>query len=191
MNTKTLSLGILFTAFTQSLLASEADSTLAVRQQIEANLIAEYEARQQQPQIIEKIDFLERDGSKQPITIVHNRTLSDFHDFMDDWLSETSCVGNSPMRSASAYGLFATKLAAQGDYDEMRTLLAFARESMPANSRTLASIHLSLLSSFADMPDEEKSYWANSYQELLDSAPSPSLAIHYINKEIVEYLDSH
>jgi len=41
------------------------------------------------------------------------------------------------------------------------------------------------------MPDEEKSYWANSYQELLDTALFPSLAIHYINKEIVEYLDSH
>ena len=413
MNTKTLSLGILLAASTQSLLASEADSTFAVRQQIEANLIAEYEARQLQPQIIEKIDFLERDGSKQPITILHNRdlvtnnrvlviamddrarvlvtgkedvviigvpmadrvrdlvpptpedaqkgslewefaqitdpnsdamirfirdslipyaeenygpffhkvmfgyslggiftlqtlmtepelfdsfiagspslqyrynyyeglaikaaknrdrfagkclilsagedepsisvgtrnyerlltglrmplilhhqrnmetdhghnrtlsflygwdrifntddvfvprstitatTLSDFHDFMDNWLSETSCVRNSPMRSASAYGLFATKLAAQANYDEMRVLLAFARNSMPENSRTLASIHFSLLSSFADMPDEEKSYWANSYQELLDAAPFPSLAIHYINKEIVEYLDSH
>ena len=413
MNTKAFFFGTLLTGLTQSLLASEADSTLAVRQQIEANLIAEYEARQQQPQIVEKIDFLERDGSKQPITIVHNRnlipnnrvlviamddnarvlvtgvedaiiigvpmadrvrdlvpptpedalqgspewenaqitnpnsdnmirfirdslipyaeenygpffhkvlfgyslggiftlqtlmtepelfdsfiagspslwyrynyyeeitiaaaknrdrfvgkclilsagedepsisvgtrnyerlltglrmplimhhqrnmetdhghnrtlsflygwdrifntddvfvprstitatTLSDFHNFMDDWLSETGCVGNSPMRSASAYSLFATKLAAQGDYDEMRTLLAFARDSMPENSRTLASIHLSLLSSFADMPDEEKSYWANSYQELLDSAPSPSLAIHYINKEILEYLNSY
>ena len=95
------------------------------------------------------------------------------------------------MRSASAYGLFATKLAAQGDYDEMRAVLSFARNSMPENSRTLASIHFSLLSSFADIPDEEKSYWANSYQELLDTALFPSLAIHYINKEIVEYLDSH
>jgi len=126
-----------------------------------------------------------------PRSTITATTLSDFHNFMDDWLSETGCVGNSPMRSASAYSLFATKLAAQGDYDEMRTLLAFARDSMPENSRTLASIHLSLLSSFADMPDEEKSYWANSYQELLDSAPSPSLAIHYINKEILEYLNSY
>lgn len=126
-----------------------------------------------------------------PRSTITATTLPQFHEFMDSWLSETSCVGNSPMRSANAYGLFATKLAAEGNYDEMRALLSYARDSMPRQSRTLASVHLALLSGFAEMPEQEKSYWATSYQELLDSAPSPSLAIHYINKEIVEYLDSH
>ena len=68
MNTKTLSLGILLAASTQSLLASEADSTLAVRQQIEANLIAQYKTEQRQPQIVEEIDVLDRDGSLQTMT---------------------------------------------------------------------------------------------------------------------------
>ena len=68
MNTKTLSLGILLAAFTQSLLASETGSILAVRQQIEANLIAQYKTEQRQPQIVEEIDVLDRDGSLQTMT---------------------------------------------------------------------------------------------------------------------------
>jgi hypothetical protein len=41
---------------------------------------------------------------------------------VDEWLSNTSCVANSPMRSAAAYGVSAAKLAAENDYDEMPTL---------------------------------------------------------------------
>lgn len=410
MNIRTILSGIALISFTPTLFASEADSTLAARQQIEADLIAQYEAQQKQPQIVEKVDFLDRDGSRQPISIVYNRdipeanrvlviamddnarvlvtevedaviigvpmadrvrdlvpptpedalegspewenaqitdpnsdamirfirdslipyaeenygpffhkvlfgyslggiftlqtlmtepqlfdsyiagspslwyrynyyeditiaasqnrerfegkclilsagedepsisvgtrnyerlltgldmplithhqrnmetdhghnrtlsflygwdrifntddvfvprstitatTVSEFHDFMDGWLDKTSCVANSPMRSVSAYGLFATKLAAQKSYDEMRTLLAYAREGMPPKSRSFATIQLSLLSGFADMPDSEKKYWANTYSEFLNSAPTPGLAIHYLNQEVIEYL---
>ena len=69
--------GIALTFIMQHLIASEADPTLAARQQIEADLIAQYQAQQTQPQIVEKIDFLDRDGSKQPISIVYNRDLID------------------------------------------------------------------------------------------------------------------
>ena len=69
--------GIALTFIMQHLIASEADPTLAARQQIEADLIAQYQAQQTQPQIVEKIDFLHRDGSKQPISIVYNRDLID------------------------------------------------------------------------------------------------------------------
>jgi hypothetical protein len=65
----------LASSFLSPVLASDADSTLAARQQIEANLIAQYKAQQTQPQIVEEIDFLDRDGSLQPITIVYNRNL--------------------------------------------------------------------------------------------------------------------
>lgn len=123
-----------------------------------------------------------------PISTITATTVSEFHDFMDSWLDKTSCVANSPMRSVSAYGLFATKLAAEKNYDEMRTLLSYAREAMPPKSRSFATIQLSLLSGFADMPDSEKSYWANTYSEFLDSAPTPGLAIHYLNTEVIEYL---
>ena len=115
-------------------------------------------------------------------------TVSEFHDFMDGWLDKTSCVANSPMRSVSAYSLFATKLVADKNYEEMRTLLAYAREAMPPKSRSFAAIQLSLLSDFVNMPADEKKFWANSYSEFLSSGPTPSLAIHYLNKDVIEYL---
>ena len=115
-------------------------------------------------------------------------TVSEFHDFMDGWLDKTSCVANSPMRSVSAYSLFATKLVADKNYEEMRTLLAYAREAMPSKSRSFAAIQLSLLSDFVNMPADEKKFWANSYNEFLSSGPTPGLAIHYLNKDVIEYL---
>lgn len=123
-----------------------------------------------------------------PRSTITATTVSEFHDFMDGWLDKTSCVANSPMRSVSAYGLFATKLAAEKNYQEMRALLAYAREAMPVKSRSFATIQLSLLSGFATMPDDEKKYWANAYSEFLDSGPTPGLAIHYLNTEVIEYL---
>lgn len=115
-------------------------------------------------------------------------TVSEFHDFMDGWLDKTSCVANSAMRSVSAYSLFATKLVADKNYEEMRTLLAYAREAMPSKSRSFAAIQLSLLSDFVNMPADEKKFWANSYNEFLSSGPTPGLAIHYLNKDVIEYL---
>ena len=66
-----------------------------------------------------------------PGAIISASTLDKLNDFVDEWLSNTSCVANSPMRSAAAYGVFAAKLAAENDYDEMRTLYDFARKAMP------------------------------------------------------------
>ena len=123
-----------------------------------------------------------------PLSTLTATTVSDFHDFMDGWLDKTSCVANSPMRSVSAYSLFATKLVADKNYEEMRTLLAYAREAMPSKSRSFAAIQLSLLSDFVNMPADEKKFWANSYSEFLSSEPTPSLAIHYLNKDVIEYL---
>lgn len=119
-----------------------------------------------------------------PVSTITATTLTEFHEFMEGWLEKTSCVTNSPMRSASAYNLFATKLAKEQNFEEMRALLSFAKDNMPARSRTFATIQLSLLSGFADMPEDEKKYWANAYSEFLDRG----VAVGSINKEIIDYL---
>lgn len=123
-----------------------------------------------------------------PVSTITATTLTQFHEFMEGWLDRTSCVTNSPMRSVSAYSLFATKLAAEQNFEEMRALLSYAKDNMPTQSRAFANIQLSLLSSFTDMPEDEKRYWANAYSEFLESGPAPGLAVHFINKEIIEYL---
>jgi len=124
-----------------------------------------------------------------PRSAITASTLDEFHEFVEVWLSKTSCVDNSPMRSASAYSSFAVKLAIEKNYSEMKALYSFARENMSINSRTFAeSIQLPLLSEFSSMPDNEKSYWAATYREFLDSKPTPTLAVHYINKDVLAYL---
>jgi hypothetical protein len=123
-----------------------------------------------------------------PVSTITATTLTEFHEFMDGWLDRTSCVTNSPMRSVSAYSLFATKLATEQNFEEMRVLLSYAKDNMPAQSRSFATIQLSLLSNFTNMPEDEKRYWANAYSEFLESGPAPGLAVHFINKEIIEYL---
>ncbi len=125
-----------------------------------------------------------------PASTITASTLDEYHDFVDGWLSKTSCVANSPMRSASAYSVFASKLAADKNYSEMKALYNYARDTMPINSRTFASIQLPLLAGFSEMPDEEKDFWATGYKSFLDSRPTPALAVHYINKEVLEYLSS-
>lgn len=121
-----------------------------------------------------------------PVSTISASSLSEFHEFMEGWLDKTSCVTNSPMRSVSAYGLFGTKLAQEQNFQEMRALLAYARKNMPFPSRGYANIQRSLMSGFSDMPENEKAFWANSYSELMDSSPSPS--VHFLNKEVIEYL---
>jgi hypothetical protein len=48
-----------------------------------------------------------------PSAMISASTLDELNDFVDEWLSNTSCVANSPMRSAAAYGVFAAKLTAE------------------------------------------------------------------------------
>ncbi len=124
-----------------------------------------------------------------PSSEIQANTLSELNTFLDEWLEETSCVGNSPMRSGFAYAMFATKLAADGNYDEMRVLLDYAKNYMPIQSQTYESIVLSLVRDFDSMPEEEKIYWAEVYRDLMSSKPTPYLAIHYINTDILEYLN--
>lgn len=126
-----------------------------------------------------------------PSSMITANTVDEFHTFVAQWLGKTSCVTNSPMRSAAAYGIFAAKLAAENNYTEMRALHAFALKSMPLNSSTFASFILPLLADFSNMPGDEKQFWAAAYNEFLDSKPAPGLAIHFINREIVEYLSTH
>lgn len=125
-----------------------------------------------------------------PKSMITASTLDEFHEFVSNWLGNSSCVAHSPMRSASAYSVFAGLLAERKDYSEMRLLYNYARESMPLNSRTFGSVLFPLLGSFTDMPVEEKQYWANNYSEFLNSSPAPAIGIHYLNKDVIEFLDS-
>ena len=46
------------------------------KEQLEANLIEQYQSFSKRPLFIEYIGFLDRGASKQPITIVHHRSLT-------------------------------------------------------------------------------------------------------------------
>lgn len=41
-----------------------------------------------------------------PRAMISASALDEFHDFVDESFSKTSCVANSPMRSAAAYSFF-------------------------------------------------------------------------------------
>lgn len=115
-------------------------------------------------------------------------TVTQFNDFLEGWLSRNSCVGMTLSRMAPAYANFASKLVAAQNWSEMRVLRAYVEDSESVESGSYGGILMTLLGGFKNYPEQEKAYWAEHYQRYMATHPRPGLAIHSVDRDVVDYL---
>ncbi len=117
-------------------------------------------------------------------------SLDTFNSYLSQWLERNSCTPFGVTWTTDAYSRFAEKLAKAEDWQELRTLHDFVSRQVAEDSTAYGFLLLGILSHFKDMPEEEKSFWAEHYTSFMARAPVPGLAVHFINRDIIDFLES-